>query len=283
MKPFKINRILIPLDLSENSMIALEHGSFMARLFKADIILVHIIEAKVMTIDLGTVSASDRKSAAEIVQARLDEIARDVKVKTGAKVSTVVKAGKIAKMIKEASEEYEVDMILMGTHGVSGFEEFFIGSNAFRVVTEAKCPVLSVQRHTTKPGFERILLPIDSSEASLEKVRYAAEIAKKYNSIICILGILSIADDDAAAKLEIRLEQVEKYLEKKDVNYESSVVEGENLATVTLKQAKKLKADLICIMTEQEENFTGLFLGPFAQQVVNHSKIPVLSIKPLVE
>ena len=142
---------------------------------------------------------------------------------------------------------------------------------------------MSVQKHTTKPGFERILLPIDSSEASLEKVRYAAEIAKKYNSIICILGILSIADDDAAAKLEIRLEQVEKYLEKKDVNYESSVVEGENLATVTLKQAKKQKADLICIMTEQEENFTGLFLGPFAQQVVNHSKIPVLSIKPLVE
>ena len=119
-------------------MIALEHGSFMARLFKADIVLVHIIEAKVMTIDLGKVSASDRKSAAEIVQTRLDEIARDVKVNTGAKVTTVVKAGKIAKMIKEASEEYEVDMILMGTHGVSGFEEFFIGSNAFRVVTEAK-------------------------------------------------------------------------------------------------------------------------------------------------
>jgi nucleotide-binding universal stress UspA family protein len=171
----------------------------------------------------------------------------------------------------------------MGTHGVSGFEEFFIGSNAFRVVTEATCPVLSVQKHSIKPGFNRILLPIDSSSSSLEKVRYAAEIAKKYNSTILILGILSVADDDAAAKLEIRLEQVEEFLDKKDVNFESSVVEGENLASISLKQAKKLKADLICIMTEQEENLTGLFLGPYAQQVVNHSKIPVLSIKPLVE
>jgi nucleotide-binding universal stress UspA family protein len=142
---------------------------------------------------------------------------------------------------------------------------------------------LSVQKHATKAGFEKILLPIDSSPATLEKVRFAAELAKKYNAHIYVLGILSFRDDEVAEKLERRMEQVEKFLDKKEVLYESMVVEGENLATITLKQAKKLKADLICIMTEQEENLTGLFMGPFAQQVVNHSRIPVLSIKPLTE
>jgi nucleotide-binding universal stress UspA family protein len=58
------------------------------------------------------------------------------------------------------------------------------------------------------------------------------------------------------------------------------MVEGENLATVTMKHAKKRKSDLIVIMTEQEENFSGILMGPYAQQVVNHSKIPVLSITP---
>jgi nucleotide-binding universal stress UspA family protein len=50
-----------------------------------------------------------------------------------------------------------------------------------------------------------------------------------------------------------------------------------------MKYGKKIGADLIVIMTEQEENLTGFILGPFAQQVVNHSKIPVMSIRPAAE
>jgi nucleotide-binding universal stress UspA family protein len=207
-------------------------------------------------------------------------VATEVYVKHGIKTKALIKAGKISKSIVEAAKEVKADLVIMGTHGVSGFEEFFIGSNAFRVVTESECPVLTVQTHTTKMGFEKILLPIDSSDESREKVPYAMRMAKEYNASIHILGILSVDDDDQAVKLDKKLEQVEKYMEKHDVEYTSELVEGDNLAQVTLKYAKKVKADLICIMTEQEENFTGIFMGPYAQQVVNHSKIPVLSIRP---
>ena len=57
---------------------------------------------------------------------------------------------------------------------------------------------------------------------------------------------------------------------------------GDNIASLTMKYGEKIKADLIVIMTEQEENLTGLLLGPFAQQVVNRSKIPVMSITPKI-
>jgi nucleotide-binding universal stress UspA family protein len=279
-KTFKISRILIPLDLSENSMLALEHGTFMAKMFKAELYLVHIMETRVLRLDLGAFSTSEKKTATQAVQAKLDELANEVYLKHGIKTKTIIKAGKISKSIVEAAGENKIDIIVMGTHGVSGFEEFFIGSNAFRVVTEAGCPVLTVQTHTTKMGFDKILLPIDSSDESREKVPYAMRLAKAYNGKVHILGILSVDDDDAAVVLDKKLEQVEKYMEKHEVDYTSELVEGDNLATVTLKYAKKVKADLICIMTEQEENFTGIFIGPYAQQVVNHSKIPVLSIRP---
>jgi nucleotide-binding universal stress UspA family protein len=280
MKNFKINKILIPLDFSDNSMMAVEHGQFMAKLFKADIVLAHIIESKVLRIDLGKFSSSEKKSAGEIVQAKINEIATELKVKTGGKITTVIKTGKIAANIVETAKETNADMIIMGTHGVSGVEEFFIGSNAFRVVTESHCPVLTVQTHKKKLGFERILMPIDLSSSSTDKVRYVMQLAKKYNSRVNILGILATDDEDEAVRLERLMEQVEKYLDKNDVDFDSQIVEGKNLAETTLKHAKKQKVDLIAIMTEQEENFTGIFLGPFAQQVVNHSKIPVLSVKP---
>ncbi|MEY4110322.1 MAG: hypothetical protein RLZZ46_677 [Bacteroidota bacterium] len=282
-KTFKISRILIPLDLSENSMLALEHGTFMAKLFKAELFLVHIMETRVLRLDLGSITTAEKKSATEAVQTKLDELASQVYLKHGIKTRTIIKAGKISKSIVDAATENKIDIIVMGTHGVSGFEEFFIGSNAFRVVTESTCPVLTVQTHTSKMGFEKILLPIDSSDESREKVPYAMRLAKAYNARIHILGILSVDDDDAAALLDKKLEQVEKYMEKHEIDYTSELVEGDNLATTTLKYAKKSKADLICIMTEQEENFTGIFIGPYAQQVVNHSKIPVISIRPEVE
>ncbi len=280
MKSFKINKILVPVDLSANSLLALEHATFMAKLFKADLILAHVMETKVAKLDLGTFTASDKKYAEQIINEKLGALATELKIKVGGKVTYLIKAGKIAKGISDATIESKADVIIMGTHGVSGFEEFFMGSNAFRVVTEAKVPVITVQTHASKLGFENILCPIDSSDPSREKVRYVLELAKKYNSKVHILGILSVDDDDAALLLDKKLEQVEKYFAKHEINYSMEMVEGENLATVTMKYAKKRKSDLIVIMTEQEENFSGILMGPYAQQVVNHSKIPVLSITP---
>ncbi len=280
MKPFKINKILVPLDLSANSMLALEHATFMAKLFKADIVIAHVMETMVLKLNLGTFTASDKKQAEEIIREKLENLTTDLRIKTGGKVTYVIKTGRISQGVTEAATENNVDIIIMGTHGVSGFQEFFMGSNSFRVVTESKIPVITVQKQASKIGFNNILCPIDSSEPSREKVRYIRELAKKYNSKVHILGILSIDDDDAAFKLDKKLEQVEKYFANAEIKFTMEMVEGSNLAEVTKKQAKKKKCDLIVIMTEQEENFTGILLGPFAQQVVNHSKIPVMSITP---
>lgn len=274
MKTFKIEKILIPVDLSENSLLALEHGVFMAKLFKADMILCHILESS----RFGFGSAH---SMSEEIDGKLKKLSEEIRLKIGGKVDVVVKSGKIAKKVVEAAKENNADIIIMGTHGVSGFEEFFAGSNAFRVVTESDCPVISVQTHAQKMGFTDILLPIDNSAPSREKVSYAVELAKHYGSRIHLLGILSVEDDDMVFKFNKMFDQIESFLSSNDIKFSSELVYGDNLASLTMKYGEKIKADLIVIMTEQEENLTGLLLGPFAQQVVNRSKIPVMSITPM--
>jgi aspartate/glutamate racemase len=96
MKAFKINKILVPVDLSANSMLALEHATFMAKLFKADLILAHVMETKVAKLDLGTFTASDKKYAEQIINEKLGALATELKIKVGGKVTYLIKAGKIA-------------------------------------------------------------------------------------------------------------------------------------------------------------------------------------------
>jgi nucleotide-binding universal stress UspA family protein len=278
METFSVKRILIPVDFSETALLALDHATFMAKLFKAEIILIHVVEKFSFKIDIrkkNDDAADDRE-----IRARLSELADGVKHQTGGTVQILMKAGKIAKKIVEAANETQADIIILGTHGVSGFEEFFMGSNAFRVVTEAQCPVMSVQVHSTKVGFNHIVLPIDNSAASRQKVRYAVELAKHYNSTIHIAGIITLDYKDIRKKFMAKLKQVEDYISKHGISHTTEILKGENIATLTLKHAEKLNADLIVIMTEQEDELTGLLMGTFAQQVVNHSKIPVMTVKP---
>jgi nucleotide-binding universal stress UspA family protein len=273
MKPFKIQRILIPVDLSENSLLALDHAGFMAKLFKAEITLLHVKEPK----GLFSNHSSD---ASDGLAAQLENLATQLKLSTGGKVMVLTKSGKISKSIVEAANECKADVVVMGTHGISGFEELFIGSNAYRVVTEATCPIITVQTHANKIGFQNILLPIDNSAPSREKLRYAVELAQHYSSTIHLLGILTVEEDELTARFNKMFDQIEGYLKKHEVKFNSELVFGENIAKLTMKYGEKINADLLMIMTEQEENLTGLFLGPFAQQVVNHSRIPVMCIKP---
>jgi len=281
MEPYKIKHILIPVDFSETSLLALEHGTFMAKLFKVNITLVHVIETYTIKIDFPEISFGNKQNISSLIEDKLEELAATVKHETGGNVDILVKTGKIAKKIVETAKEVNASLIIMGTHGTSGIEEFFVGSNAYRVVTESDCPVISVQTHVKKIGFSNILLPIDDSKHSREKARYVVEIAKHYNSKIHIAGILNTDDKETLRKFKIKIEQVEHYLKKHDILYTTEMLHGNNVADVALKEAKRIKADLIAVTTEQDYDVTGLFIGPSAQQVVNHSKIPVMSIKPL--
>jgi len=143
--------------------------------------------------------------------------------------------------------------------------------------------VISVQRHSQKLGFTDILLPIDDSAHSRQKINHALVLAKHFASKLHILGLINSSDDIDLKKFELKLDQVEEYIKKCDVSCSKKIVSGSNQAKVTYDYAKSINADLIVIMSDQEESIAGrLLLGPYAQQIVNHSKIPVMSIHPVL-
>ena len=276
-----IRKIVIPYDFSETAALALEHGVFMARFYRAEIILIHVVESRSFTSALTSAfTKADDEEVKTSANAKLKEISDDIHHKSGIKVTYTTVSGSIYKNIVSIAKNDGADIIIMGTHGVSGFQEFFMGSNAYRVVSEAPCPVITVQQHAKRIGFKNIVLPIDDSSHSRQKVPHITDLASKYNAVVHVAGIMTDSGDLFVRKFKIKVEQVEEYLEKHEVRYTTTYITGDNLAKMTMNYANEINADLVTIMTEQEPNITGFFLGNYAQQVVNHCKVPVMSIRP---
>lgn len=277
---FSIKRIAVPTDYSATADVALSYAIEMAKKFNAELALIHVLEEGAYA---GIFSPSDRTEYVlrEKAQLRLQEQAHRLEMEHGIKVSQQVRSGRIYDQIIEAANDAEADIIIMGTHGVSGWAEFFAGSNAFRVVTQSACPVLTIQGHTKNGGFKNIILPMDRTPETRQKVRYAAELAKKYGSTIHLGTMLLDDSEEARFDFAKKIKQVIDYLDREGIAHEENTLVGDNLATMTMNYAESKRGDLVVIMTEQEYNLTGFLMGPFAQQVVNHCKIPVLSISPV--
>lgn len=284
MKSFKIEKILIPIDFSETSLLAIEHAAFTAQLFKAKLVLVHVMENhwSKFNIVAPNISVESPSDIANAIETRLEDTAKDIRSKYGVESICITTKGRIDNEILSLTKEHNADLIIMGTHGTSGFVEFFVGSNAYKVVTQAECPVLSIQEHAKNLGFKNILLPIDHSDHSRQKAHQAIVLAKHFSSTIHIVGLEESSDEPVINKLKLQIDKLEEFIKNENIPTTKKIIKTSNQAKTTTKTAKEVGADLILIMTDQDENITGRLMGTYAQQIVNHSKTPVMSVQPEV-
>jgi nucleotide-binding universal stress UspA family protein len=288
MEMFNIKKILVPIDFSETSLTALDHAVYIAKLNTADITLINVVESTYSyapSTDYTALSFTNlesyEKSVVKQSKEHLIKLAQKIKKKEGVNIISIVTTGWVKEEILDTAESTKADIIIMGTHGVKGFREFITGSNTFRVVNEAKCPVLSVRKNTEQPGFKNILLPFRDKPHSREKVDYAIKMAELYGAKIHVLGIDTDEDKEHFKKIELEATQIKRIIEKHGIGCNVKVKSSPYLAEKVLKYAKKKNIDMVVIMADIDRmRISEYFMGPFAQQMVNHSPIPVLSIRP---
>jgi nucleotide-binding universal stress UspA family protein len=196
------------------------------------------------------------------------------------KLEYKIRKGKVYHEMANQAKYSDAYMLVSGTHGISGFEEFWIGSNSYRFVTSVQCPTLTVRENFIwkQKHIRRIVLPIDSSFETRQKVPYIVEMAKHINAEIHVLGLYSSNQKAIKNLVEGYTKQTIDYIEKSGLKVCVQFNFCENITNTTIKYAQEIKADIIAIMNEQEKDTKNILLGPYAQQMVNHSPIPVLSM-----
>lgn len=255
-KAFK--KILVAFDNSESSRQAMQKACDIAEKFNSSITAVFVRGE-------GDKSFEDAKSYLE-----------QFSTAKGIKVEIVAREGKVYDEVIKLEKEEGFQLILIGAHGKSGWSPFWIGSNAFKVVSSSNCPVITIQDYASDKGIENIVLPLADSNTTRQKVPYAAVLAKACNSTIHILGVSKGSGSETEQHVNAYIRQTERYLMERDIKYTVETKLGVKVPDAIVEHSKKVEAGLMMIMTETES--AGYFMDSYAQQLVNTSPVPVMSI-----
>ena len=267
--------IIVGTDFSNGSFVALEIAVDIARALQTNITLIWVQQERILASD------EDRETMRKLSMEKLDELCKQYSEKLPAQLTIIPKVarGKVPTVLADEAKKANAPMIVIGTNGASGFEKYWMGSTAVRIVQEAPCPTLSIREgFNFHKALEHIIVPIRFTTSSREKLRPAAAMAKIFKSKIHLLGLLDAPSVES--QLRSYMQQSANYLTQEGIPHNSVIKKSDNACDTILEYADEIKADLIIIHTEQDKFLSSLFMGTNAQQIVHKSQIPVMSIHP---
>jgi len=268
--------IIVPIDFSDCSINAFMHALSIAKRSELDLVLVWVKkpdENQVPFLD----HSGDPKMAVEAEFKKI--IAKYQPELPASKIDFRIREGKVNKEIVQEAYDSAAFLIVVGTHGISGFEEFWIGSNAQKLVSESPCPIITIRGGIQiSKELTRIVMPIDSTIETRQKVPFTSLIAKLFAAEVHILVLYTSKVQAERLQVEEYAEQAAKYLHENKLKFVIETVEVKDLVEDVIDYAKLADANLISIMSEMVKSTKNLWLGSYAHQMVNHCPIPVLTI-----
>jgi nucleotide-binding universal stress UspA family protein len=271
-----MSKILVSIDFSDCSINAFVHALSIAKHCSSDLLLVWVekpsSEKDKFEKQAGEPARDVKKQFEEMIGKYQPEL-------PGNKITYKLRTGTIYKEIAKEAKDSKAMMVVAGTHGASGFDEFWIGSNANKIVSAAPCPVITIRAgiNIMRP-LKKIVLPIDRTLETRQKATFTGFLAKKHDAEVHILSLYTSKVKAIRRDVNIYAGQVELHYQQEGVNYQMAFMECDNISDAMIEYAQKIEANLISIMTEQESKTSNLWMGTYAHQTVNHSPIPVLSI-----
>jgi nucleotide-binding universal stress UspA family protein len=270
------NKIVVAIDFMESSINAFQHALSIAQHCDSDIVLVWVNKPA------SQKEKFEGKAATEKVEKAFEELVAKYQPDfTRGKITWKIREGKVYKEVTDEAKALKAMLVVTGTHGAAGFEEFWIGSNANKIVSASTCPVITIRGgiNIQRP-LTRIVLPLDSTSETRQKATFTGYLAKRHKAEIFILKLYTTKVKAVRNNVDMFATQVIRYFEDEKIPYHLDAAESDNISDTMIEYAKNIDANLISIMTEQESSASNLWMGPYSHQTVNHSPIPVLSIHP---
>jgi nucleotide-binding universal stress UspA family protein len=272
-----IKNFIVPIDFSEDSLKGLE----LAILFSTkQYVNIQMVYVQKTTIERFPSAVREEYSQAK---EKFESIVQGFTpmLQNNSKLRYIIKKGsKVYEEVVNQAESYKDGIITVSTHGASGFEEFFIGSNAFKIISATTQPVIAIRKGVVPASFNKIVLPIDINPDTRQKVPLTANIAELFGSEVHVLEVATSRSSKVHKRLHAYSKQVSNFLRGGNINVINQSISGDNLADVTVEYANAVNADMISIITGQKSSITNLILGNHAQQILNKATIPVLNITP---
>ncbi len=280
-------RVLVPTDFSNQSNYALHQALHIAQRVEGVVVMLFVLQQKKGILG-NIINKEQQEKYSVMVQDKLREQAEEISQKHNITVEYQLKhATSVHSSIVEYANEIKASIIVMGKGAliVDGKEMPSIGSITSKVLRTAKIPVVTVSNKYHNKGCSNILLPLDLSKETRQKVSWGIQFARLFNSNIQLVSALFSNNDFEVRQTAAQMKQVVSFIKKQGVNVEGEIIRPKGNEKTFIDVLKSYmqnhkEIDLAIIMTQQEDDFTHLFMGSSANAFIKESKIPVMSIVP---
>lgn len=277
-----LQHILVALDFSPTSQVALRHALGIASRFQSRLTVLHVVDSALYgLVGPGGISA-DVDSVLRECQTLEADLQKEGSLK-GLAFNSTVKVGPVWEMINNTIEELASDLLVMGTHGRTGFRKLLLGSVAQNAFRDAPCPVLTVGSHVLRSKdasapSKHFLVPTDLSSHSFAALPYGLSLAEATGGDITLLRVVSPEQQSQDGLLESA--RVEEHLQEHEVREDMVRVEVERggPAEVIVNFADRHGMDMI-VMGLRAWAADGPAMWHTAYQVVIKATCPVLSMR----
>lgn len=273
-----MKKILVPTDFSEEANNALNVAAQLAKKYDAEIYLLHLLELPLHQID-AMATHSELPEAMffmKLAHKRFEELASQDFLED-IQVHETIEFDQSFAGIKDTCRKHDIDLIVMGSHGVTGFKEMFIGSNTEKVVRSSDVPVLVIKNKHEAFDINDFVFASDFKNDNKETYKQAVKLAKAFDSKI---HLVMVNTANRFTTTEVANQRIESFI--KDTNFENYCVNIYNDETVEqgiLNFSKSINADLIGISTHGRQGIAHFFNGSISEDLVNHAKRPVVTFK----
>lgn len=275
-----MKKILVPTDFSEEAENAVEVAAMLAKQHDAEIYLLHLLELPMQQIEVVSGGGGGDLPEAiyfmKMARKQFEELLDKPYLKDVTVYDTVDFDISFAD-IPKVSKEKNIDMIVMGSHGASGFKEMFIGSNAEKVVRHAKVPVLVVKNKHTSFDIKNFVFASDFKKDNKETYKQAIDLAEGFGAKLHLVLVNTAGRFLTTEKANQRINDFIK--DYSFDNYTVNIYNDNNVETGILNFSKSIDADLIGISTHGRQGIAHFFNGSISEDLVNHANRPVITFK----
>ena len=275
---FFMKKILIPTDFSEHAEYALKVAAQIAKKHDGEIILLHMLELPNQTGD----AVSSGHALPEIMFFKNAALAKleglmDSDFLEGLKVSEIVQFELAFDGILKLIKKNDIDLIVMGSHGASGFKDMFIGSNAEKVVRHSEVPVLIIKKEIPDFTINKFVFASDFSDEVKVPFAKVVEVANKFEAE---LNLVMINTPNSFKSTLVAQEIMDKFVSQFNIKKVSThIFNDANVEKGILNFSNYINADLIGMCTHGRKGLSHFFNGSISEDLVNHAVKPVLTFK----
>ncbi len=275
-----MEKIIVPIDFSKYSEYALEAAAILAKKHNAEILALHMLE---MSDGLFTSSDAGQKPKVlfflKLAEQKFQEFLNKAYLE-GVKITPIVKQSKVFSEVSEVGEQHHADLIVMGSHGVSGFTEVFVGSNTEKVVRHSKIPVLVIKQKPNNLNFDTVIFASNFSEEAVGPYIKASKMVPETSKLQLLYVNVPGENFKSTAEME---QQVANFLKKADGNLDQlntvNYVSDYSIEKGIVNFSNLVGADLIMMPTHGRKGLAHFFEGSISEDLVNHANLPVMTFK----